>query len=51
MQRTKPAKALGLGRVWRGEREVTNLRLHVTIAYAAAMDDSEMKVLREILTG
>ena len=42
--------ALGLGRMWRGKWEVTNLRLHVTIAYAAAMAESEMKALQEILT-
>lgn len=42
--------ALGLGRMWQGDWEATNLRLHVTIAYAAAMEDSEMKALQEILT-
>ena len=42
--------ALGLGRMWQGDWEATNLRLHVTIAYAAAMEDSEMKALQGILT-
>ena len=42
--------ALGLGRMWQGDWEATNLRLHVTIAYAAAMEDNEMKALQEILT-
>ena len=42
--------ALGLGRMWQGDWEATNLRLHVTIAYAAAMEYSEMKALQEILT-
>ena len=40
---------LGLGRLRRGKWESTNLNPHVTIAYAAAMDDSQQKALREIL--
>ena len=41
--------ALGLGRLRRGKWESTNQNPHVTIAYGAAMDDSQQKALRETL--
>ena len=41
--------ALGLGRMQRGPWEVTNLRAHVTIAYAAAMSERQMDALRAAL--